>query len=459
MPQPPTIRQLLNAFATNRLSREQVAAEALSAANHSPQLFTHINTDIIDQAAQMDRAQQAGKPLPLFAGVPITLKDSLNVQGQQTLAGSVVLRDEAAVEEADAVVVGHLRDAGALFIGRANMSEFAFSGMGLNPHYGNPQSIWDRATGRLPGGSSSGGAVGVAEGIVPGTVGSDTAGSCRIPAAFNGIVGVKPTFGRISLRGVYPLSPTSDAPGPLANDVDGCFLLDHLMMGRLKHGEPLPRLPQMSRSDFQSLRLVVPQSVVMESLDKAVAAAFARALTWLEGAGIAIDHAPMPALDGCVELFERCAVAVFEAWQDHRERLRRRGDLYDPFVRQRISAGRHFDSEARQACYRQKAELVAACRRQMRRARAHALIYPTVQCVPPAIAETADPDTMRAINYRCLRNTATVNFFNGCALTLPCHIPGEAPVGLMLAAGAGADQRLYEIAAGVESVLDAGRMG
>ena len=190
-------------------------ADALAAAGRAEGVFVRINDDVLDQAAHIDRARAGGEPLPALAGVPITLKDLFNVQGQQTLAGSKVLKSEAPIEKTDAVVVGHLRNAGALFLGRANMSEFAFSGMGLNPHYGNPKSIWDRATGRLPGGSSSGGAVGVAEGIVPATVGSDTAGSCRIPAAFNGIVGVKPTYGRVSLRGAYPLSPTSDAPGPL----------------------------------------------------------------------------------------------------------------------------------------------------------------------------------------------------------------------------------------------------
>lgn len=451
---PPTIRQLVGSFANNKLSCEAAAAAALAAAQRAEGVFTRINHDVLAQAVHIDRARAHGEGLPALAGVPLTLKDLFNVQGQQTLAGSQVLKAEAPVEKTDAVVVGHLRNAGALFLGRANMSEFAFSGMGLNPHYGNPKSVWDRATGRLPGGSSSGGAVGVAEGIVPATIGSDTAGSCRTPAAFNGIVGVKPTYGRISLRGVYPLSPTSDAPGPLANDLDGCFILDHIMLGRLKHGEPLPALP---RREPKSIRLRLPESIVMAGLDEEVAAAFARSLRWLEDAGIAVEHGPVPALEGCVDMFRTRAVAVFEAWQAHRERLQRRGDEYDPFVRWRMRKGRHVNAEAREKAYREKAGLVAAFHQQFGAAGNHALIYPTVQCVPPAISETDDPDRMPAVNMRCLRNTATVNFFDGCAVTLPCHAPGTAPVGLMLAAGNGEDQSLYEVAAAVEQILQGNR--
>ena len=451
---PPTIRQLVNSFASNKLSCAAVVSAALAAAERAEGVFTRINHAVLEQAVHIDRARANGQPLPALAGVPLTLKDLFNVRGQQTLAGSKVLKDEAPVEKTDAVVVGHLRNAGALFLGRANMSEFAFSGMGLNPHYGNPKSVWDRATGRLPGGSSSGGAVSVADGLVAATIGSDTAGSCRVPAAFNGIVGVKPTYGRISLRGVYPLSPTSDAPGPLANDLDGCFILDHIMMGRLKHGEPLPTPAHRAPN---SLRLLVPESIVMAGLDEEVAAAFARSLRRLEGAGIAIDHGPVPALEGCVDMFRTRAVAVFESWQDHRERLQRRGDEYDPFVRQRMSKGRHVNAAAREKIYREKAALVAAFHQQFGAAGNHALLYPTVQCVPPAIAETDDPEQMPALNMRCLRNTATVNFFDGCAVTLPCHAPGKAPVGLMLAAGNGEDQSLYEIATTVEQILQGNR--
>jgi len=443
---------MLDAFARGETRCEDAARAALAAAARADSVFIRIHHDAAAQAARIDRARELGEALPALAGLPLSVKDLFDVQGQCTLAGSVVLRHEAAPQPADAVVVGHLRNAGAVFIGRANMSEFAFSGMGLNPHYGNAKCIWDRDTGRLPGGSSSGSAVGIAEGIVPASIGSDTAGSCRVPAAFNGIAGVKPSFGRVSLRGVYPLSPTSDAPGPLANDLDGCFILDHVMMGRLKHGEALP---QLRAAD--SFRLLAPQAVVMDDLDAQVQSAFARALDWLARDGVAVASGEMPALDACVEMFAARAVAVFEAWQAHGARLRERGDEYDPYVRRRIGNGRNFDADARRACYREKAGLAAACAKQMQAARADALVYPTAQCIPPAIAETADIAKMPGINFKCLRNTSTVNFFDGCAVSLPCHLPGEAPAGLMLAMGNGEDERLYQIAAAVEEILNRGR--
>jgi len=451
----PTVRRLLRAFAAGEARCESVVAAALAAAERSEGVFTVIDHDALDQAARIDHAREAGEALPVLAGLPLTLKDLFNVQGQLTLAGSKVLRHEAAVEQADATVVGHLRGAGALFIGRANMSEFAFSGMGLNPHHGNPKCIWDRATGRLPGGSSSGGAVGVAEGITAATIGSDTAGSCRVPAAFNGIVGAKPTYGRLSLRGVYPLSPTSDAPGPLANDVDGCFILDHVMRGALQHGEALPALTARAPA---SMRLVVPaDSVVADDLDAEVAAAFDRALSWLRDAGVDIVRASLPALDDCADMFGNRAVAVFEAWQDHAERLQQRGEEYDPFVRQRMRNGEAVTADERRARYEEKAGLIAACAQQLRDARADALVYPTSACIPPPIAEVQNNPRIASINLRILRNASTVNYFDGCAVSLPCHVPGQAPVGLMLAAGNGDDNALYQIAAGVEAVLEQAR--
>lgn len=452
MPAPPTLRQLINSLATQQVSCESVTAEALRAAKRADSVFIRVNEEVLAEAVGIDRARVDGRVVSVLAGVPITLKDLFNVRGQRTFAGSKVLREDAPIEQEDAELVGYLRAAGALFLGRVNMSEFAFSGMGLNPHYGNPMSIWDRAVGRLPGGSSSGSAVSVAEGIVAASIGSDTAGSCRVPAAFNGIVGVKPTYGRFSLRGVYPLSPTSDAPGPLANDVDGCFILDNYMAGKIKPNEALPKL---SHRDAATIRLLLPEdSVVMQGLEEEVAAAFARSLEQLREAGVVIVRARMPALEGCVEMFMTRAVAVFEAWEAHRARLALRGDEYDPFVRRRMSAGANFDADAQQECYREKAKLVADCARQMNEVGVDALVYPTVQCVPPAIAETDNAAHMSAINLKCLRNTATVNFFDGCSVSLPCHVADAAPVGLMLSAGNGDDCNLYEISATVEQILN-----
>jgi len=260
----PGLRELSAALASGQTSASDLVERALERTRRSQAVFTAINPGLVSLAYSIDRARKKSHALPPLAGIPIALKDLFNIRNEKTLAGSVVRRHYAVAEDADADVVAPLRAAGLLFFGRTNMSEFAFSGIGKNPHLGTPLSIWDRATGRLPGGSSSGSAVAVGEGIVAASLGSDTAGSCRIPAAFNGVVGVKPSYGRMSLNGIYPLSPTLDAPGPIAVDVDSCFILDQLMCGRSK---PADNLPRLQPAELDGLKLLIPEARVMQGLD------------------------------------------------------------------------------------------------------------------------------------------------------------------------------------------------
>ena len=449
-----SLREISLALNSQQTTSVELIETAIDRAKLSDSVFISVNEGLLGLAEAIDRGRKQQRPTPALAGIPISLKDLFNVRNETTLAGSVVRKHYARAEAKDAEVVAPLREAGLLFFGRTNMSEFAFSGMGKNPHYGTPLSIWDRETGRLPGGSSSGSAVSVAEGIVTATLGSDTAGSCRIPAAFNGIVGVKPSYGRMSLTGIYPLSPTTDAPGPLANDVDSCFILDQLMCGRVKPTDPLPRLQSTA---VESLKLVIPESGVMEGLDGEVQTAFENALVTLRAAGADIHYAPLPVLEQCMEFFATRAIALYEAWQHHREMLDQHGDEYDPFVGVRISSGVNISEQEQQDRYRDIALLGLQFAEQYAQLGADAIIYPTVACVPPAISETEDMDDARAVNLKCLRNTATVNYFDGCSMSLPCHRAGEAPVGFMLSTINGKDEELYRIAAGVEAVLNAAR--
>ena len=443
----PGIRSLSSQLIRKELTSTQIVEQRLDRARGAEGVFTALNESVLAAAQEADRRRRDGVA-GVLEGIPVTLKDLYNVQGQVTLAGSRVLQKSARKESADAAVVAHLRQAGLLFLGRTNMSEFAFSGMGLNPHYPPLLSVWDRATGRLPGGSSSGSAVSVALGIVPGTLGSDTAGSCRIPAAFNGIVGVKPSYGRLSLDGVVPLSPSSDAPGPLGVDVDTCFILDHLMAGA--YDGSLPDLRDAAPDD---VKLVIPAGIVMSDLDSEVAMAFERAVGLIAEAGFSIDSTPMPVVDDCVTMFLERPVVPFEAWRDHKDRLMAHGDEYDPYVKQRMSNGQHVSAEEQDSRYRHKAELIARFNRSFDAGGASALIYPTVACIPPAVSGTMDPERIGGINLRCLRNTATVNYFDGCAISLPCHRDGEAPVGLMLAMPHGHDPSLYALANSLEKIL------
>lgn len=451
--QNPGIRILVDALSTGELTATALVGDRYKRAQDTEGVFVMLDDGAPDQAREVDRRRAAGQAGPL-EGIPVTLKDLFNVRGQRTLAGSRALRDSAPVESGDAAVVSHLRAAGMLFLGRANMSEFAFSGMGLNPHHPPLYSVWDRETGRLPGGSSSGSAVSVALGIVPGTLGSDTAGSCRIPAAFNGIVGFKPSFGRLSLEGVYPLSPTSDAPGPLGVDVDTCFILDHLMSGAFDGS-----LPTLVPLEPERARLTVPDGAAMDGLDPEVAQAFAFAVNRLVEGGMTVERQPTPVVDDSIRMFLERPVVLYEVWRDHAERLESRGDEYDPYVRKRMGGGRNVSREDQENRYREKQILVNRLNDEFKEKSITALVYPTAVCIPPAVSETGDPDRIGDVNMRCLRNAASVNYFDGCAISLPCHRDGEAPVGLMLAMPHGHDRELFRLAALVENLLRPVRTG
>lgn len=438
-----TLSAQQTALQNQSISSEALVSQALEHARASQHVFIQLDAAAaLEHAKAVDLARQRQQPLPPYAGIPLSLKDLFDVAHQTTRAGSTVLSN-AEPAACDATVVARLRAAGFVFLGRVNMSEFAFSGMGINPHYGTPLSVWDRATGRLPGGSSSGSAVSVAEGIVAGSIGSDTAGSCRIPAAFNGIVGFKPSYGRLPLSGAYPLSPTTDAPGPLANSVDCCARLDAIMAGIADTPLPEQRLDQ--------LRLLIPKAQVMENLDPVVANTFSSSVSRLSQLGVQISEQALPQLDELLGLFMNTPLAAYEAQQAHRQRLQSHGDAYDPFVRWRLSGGaqltrRDYDKTL-------KTRAVLATKLQQCLEPFDALIYPTVMTPPPSIASTADFEAARQVNFRCLRNTATVNYFDGCAISLPCHQSGEPPVGLMLSAGNGQDRKLLALAKCVEAAL------
>lgn len=442
------IRRLAAKLTAGDISCEQLITERLELAHKTDSVFIALDDKtLLAQAREVDQQRAAGTAKPL-AGVPISLKDLFNVKGQKTLAGSVVLADKAPVETEDAEVVASLREAGMLCFGRTNMSEFAFSGMGLNDHFPPLYSVWDQYGLRIAGGSSSGSAVSVALGIVPGTLGSDTTGSCRIPAAFNGIVGMKPSHGRLSLTGVYPLSHSCDAPGPLAVDVDSCFLLDQLMQGKT-----FDVLPELAPANIQKLRLLMPKSLVIEALDPEVEVAFKRAVEQLEASGAEIIRAPLPALDQCIDMFMNRNTVIYEAWELHRELIGSHGDEFGAYVRSRIESGRSVTEEEQAARYAEKAALIEQVRQELAELEVDAMIYPTVPCIPPLVKDTQDPEKLGPINLRCLRNTSTVNYFDGCAISLPCHAEGEAPVGLMVSSVHGDDERLLAIAAAIEETI------
>ncbi|MGH7082572.1 MAG: amidase [Acetobacteraceae bacterium] len=393
-------------------------------------------------ADAIDRLRRAGRAPGAYAGMPISLKDLFDVAGEPTPAGSRVLAD-APPAARHATVVARLLAAGLVPVGRTNMTEFAFSGLGINPHFGTPLSPWDRGERRIPGGSSSGAAVSVADGMALAALGTDTGGSCRIPAAFCGVVGFKPTARRVPITGVLPLAASFDSVGPFAPNVASAAIIDAILSGVA----PAPPEP----APLAGLRLTVPVPFALEGADETVSAAFGRALRRLSGAGARIEERRFAPLERLPRFLERGGISAAEAYAWHRTLLAEKGDEYDQRVRRRIEQGSRQDA----ADYIASLEDRAAMIREMNLATAgiDALVMPSVVVVPPRIAEVeADADYNR-INLLVLKNTMPINLLDRCAISLPLTPPGEPPVGLMLAGETMSDQRLFAIAAGVERAL------
>jgi aspartyl-tRNA(Asn)/glutamyl-tRNA(Gln) amidotransferase subunit A len=386
--------------------------------------------------------RRVGAVLPPFAGIPISLKDLFDIAGETTTAGSVVLADRPPAER-DAPAVARVRAAGFIPIGRTNMTEFAFSAIGINPHHGTPANAFDRGSRRIPGGSSSGAAIAITDSMALASVGTDTGGSCRIPAALNGIVGFKPTARRVPLEGAVPLSASLDSIGPLVASVDDAVIVDAVLAGE--------NVPPAASRDLRGLRLGVPQTLVLDSLEPAVAAAFEAALGRLSAAGAQIVDVEMRLLSELAHVNAKGGFPAAEAYAWHRALIEARGAGYDPRVLRRILRGR----EAEAADY---VDLVAARRDLIARMEAmartfDALVMPTVPIVAPTIASLAEDDEFTRVNLLLLRNPTIANFFDGCAVTVPCNRPVEAPVGLMLQGIHGADRDLLSLAASVEATM------
>jgi aspartyl-tRNA(Asn)/glutamyl-tRNA(Gln) amidotransferase subunit A len=394
-------------------------------------------------ADRIDALRRQGATLPVLAGLPISIKDNIDEAGHMTLAGSSVLVD-APPAARDAAIVARLREAGAVIVGRTNMTEFAYSGLGINPHYGTPRNTFDRSSARLPGGSSSGAAISITDGMASAAIGTDTGGSVRIPAALNGLVGFKPTAHRVPLEGVLPLSMTLDSAGPIARTVADCVLLDHVLTQHAESDLPL--------TELRGLRFAVPQTIAIEDLSPAVATAFTAALARLSAAGATIVDAPLTELRQAASINPSGALVSAEAFAWHRPWLERGGDKYDPRVLIRIRPGAALAASDLAELLERRREFVAAMDLAAREY--DALLLPTTPETAPPIADVLKDDASYFhYNGRMLRNPALVNLFDGCALSIPCHEPGSAPVGLMIAGTSDADRRILAIGQAVETAL------
>ena len=443
----PTLATLADDLANGRTSARKLVDECLSRiadpSGEGIRTFVHVDREAAIEAADaMDRLRVAKAAPSPYAGIPVSIKDLFDVRGQVTRAGSRALEDSPPAE-ADAPVVARLRRAGFIVIGRTNMTEFAYSGIGINPHYGTPKSAWQRNVGHVPGGSSSGAAVSIADGMAHGALGTDTGGSCRIPAAYNGIVGFKPTQRRVPLDGGVPLSFTLDSFGPLARTVACCAVLDAVLADE-------PVRPLQPRS-VKGMRLAVPTTVALDELEDEVARTFERALEVLSRQGALIEHIDVPEFLDVGVMNAKGGFAAAESYAWHRYLLTSKGDEYDPRVSTRILRGEGISAAEYIDLLNARRSLIA--RIALRLAPYDALVLPTTANTPPKIADLADDKAFTVANLRSLRNCTLINMIDGCAISLPAHREGEAPVGLMLAASGGADRRIFELAAGMEDVI------
>jgi aspartyl-tRNA(Asn)/glutamyl-tRNA(Gln) amidotransferase subunit A len=445
----PTLARLAADLAAGRTTSSTLVEEALARiadpAGEGKRAFVTVYADTARAAAEaQDRLRAAGYVASPLAGLPVSIKDLFDVAGERTLAGSKAL-DDAPPAKADAPVVARLKAAGAVIIGRTNMTEFAFSGVGINPHYGTPGNPYDRSL--IPGGSSAGAPVSVADGMAAVAIGTDTGGSVRIPAALCGLVGFKPTQYRLPRDGAVPLSTTLDSIGPIGVSVACCALTDAVMAG-----EPA-EVPAAIAPD--GLRLGIPQTVMLDDLETPVAAAFERALAALARAGARIVELPLEMLGDNARINIKGGLPVAEAFAWHEKLIERRGQDYDPRIRTRIARGREMTAAEYIRLVNERADFI---RRFDAETQAFdALIMPTVPLTAPPMAAFARDEDYFRLNTRLLRNTAIINFLDRCALTVPIETPGTAPVGLMVVGRHGEDRRLLAIGGGIETLLEGAR--
>jgi aspartyl-tRNA(Asn)/glutamyl-tRNA(Gln) amidotransferase subunit A len=426
---------------TSRALIEEALARIADPAGEGSRVFVKVYADTARAAAEaQDRLRAAGYVASPLAGLPVSIKDLFDVAGEITLAGSKAL-DDAPPATADAPVVARLKAAGAVIIGRTNMTEFAFSGVGINPHYGTPGNPYDRSL--IPGGSSAGAPVSVADGMAAVAIGTDTGGSVRIPAALCRLVGFKPTQYRVPRDGATPLSTTLDSIGPIGVSVGCCALTDAVLAG-----EP-PEVPSAVPPD--GLRLGIPQTVMLEDLEAPVAVAFERAVSALSRAGARIVELPLEMLGDLPRINIKGGLPVVEAYAWHEKLIERRGHDYDPRIRTRIGRGREMTAA-------EYIRLVEARTEFIRRFDAEtqafdALMMPTVPMTAPPITAFARDEDYARLNLKLLRNTSIINFLDRSALSLPIEPPGTAPVGLMVVGRHGEDRRLLAIGSGIEEKL------
>ena len=442
--QPPALDQMEAARQQGWRSQDAVE-QALDGACQAA--ARHVFTTLYPETARLesrvaDERYAHGLPSMPLSGVLVTIKDLYDVRGEVTRAGSLVFSDQTAAI-ADAVVVERLRRAGAVILGKTNMTELAFSGIGINPHYGTPISPFDPRVQRVPGGSSAGAAVSVALGLASVALGSDTGGSIRIPAAWCGLVGFKPSQTRVPTAGVCTLSHSLDTVCAMARSVFDIRLVDGVLSQ-----QDLARRPR----GVCGLRLALPKQMMQDDLDLQVQKALQRALDRLARAGAILVEVDWPEWGEISDIQTPAGFSAIECWASHRHLLADRLDRVDPRVVARLRPGMEVSAADYLNMKRRRADWIL--RVQARLSGFDAWLAPTVPMVAPELEPLlASENAFMKANRLALSNTFVANFMDACSISLPMQQEGELPTGLMLSSVGGDDASLLDIAQAVEYLL------
>lgn len=441
------IDKMINALQSGAVTSRQLTEQCLACveqdSDQAQKVYLQLFADhALAQSDVIDQLRNQGILLSPLMGLPISVKDLIDIKGWPTSAGSTFLENVRLVTKS-APIVERLQAAGLIILGKTNLVEFAYSGVGINPHYGTPLNPYNRAEQLVPGGSSSGAAISVTDGMALGSIGSDTGGSCRIPASLCGLVGFKPTADRVSREGVFPLSHSLDSIGSLAESVNCCYLLDAILSGE--------EAASLGPVDLSRVSFVVPDGYLLTKLDRHVETTFFEVLESLKGSGATIHREQLPVVDEIPKVSSKGGFAAAEAYYHHQQYLSEYADEYDQKVRSRIVVGEQMSASDYQA--------ITALRRSVQEAwakdeRFEVMILPTTPITARAIASLATDEEFFAANGLYLRNTSVANVLDCPSISLPCHKKDTAPVGLMLIGKAGQDQRVFRLAKTIESILN-----
>jgi len=373
-----------------------------------------------------------------LSGAIVSVKDLFDVAGFVTKAGTQFMASNQPAQT-DAPTIENLRKAGAVFIGHTNMTELAYSGLGLNPHYGTPENALIK--GAIPGGSTAGGAVSVALGVADIAIGTDTGGSLRIPAAFNGIVGFKPTQNTVSRSGCKALSRSLDSVGPMAQSVAACKLAYELIAK-----------PDVDNTKELNVEFIIPTNYGMDDLASEVQQAFDKAVTLLVDAGYSVEKKAIATLEA-LKTLPVWHFSAIESRGEYDDAYQSQRELIDPRVASATRMGRADEVDAISYCktLNSRQELIEKYQQELGN---KILLMPTVPILPPSLKSMEDDDEYGRVNLQVLRNPSIANVLECCSISLPFK-DQSASIGIMLTATAGHDISLLNLAEKIEGSFPA----